>query len=234
MKRRRIHIKKYARYIIFILTPVIYSAVILLFVFILCAGFTAKNKPLIDSIFSANYIVEEEELGSILEEEKEDTPVVTQQKIDISDIVIPDYETVYAKLRIDNLDLSCDLYFGDSYKALKKGAAQYAGSFLPGFGKPLLITGHNHMHFEPLKDISLKDVVTITTNYGEFKYEVKDLAVKKANDSTAYNLEQDKEQLILYTCYPFNKIGITDERFFIYADKISGPDVIWQSKEVAD
>ncbi|MDF2568387.1 MAG: hypothetical protein K0R90_1843, partial [Oscillospiraceae bacterium] len=42
----------------------------------------------------------------------------------------------------------------------------------------------------------------------------------------AYDLSQKKEQLILYTCYPFNTLGLTSKRFFVYADKISGPQIV--------
>ena len=47
-------------------------------------------------------------------------------------------------------------------------------------------------------------------------------------DDTAYDLLQDKEQLIMYTCYPFEMlVGITkQERLFVYADKISGLSLI--------
>ena len=39
---------------------------------------------------------------------------------------------------------------------------------------------------------------------------------------TAYDLAADQESLILYTCYPFDEIGLTSQRFFVYADYTSG------------
>lgn len=223
MKKNEINIKKYIR---FFLPPIIYCAIILALVVLVCAGFTARYKPLIDSIFSSSYS-REKELGTIFDK---NAIITAQEEIDISEIILPDYETVYGTLKIENIELESDLYFGDSDRALKKGAAQFPGSFMPGFGKPILIAGHNNMHFNALKNISLHDTVKITTNYGEFVYEVTDLAIKKATDQTAYDLEQDKEQLILYTCYPFDRLGITADRFFVYADKVSGPRVIWQQE----
>ncbi len=224
MKRSELNIKKYVR---FFLPPIVYAVGILVLVMILCVGFTVKYKPLIDSIFSAEY-TQEKELGTIFDK---NATITAQEEIDISQVTMPDYETVYATLEIENIQLESDLYFGDSDRALKKGAAQFPGSFMPGFGKPILIAGHNNMHFNALKNINLHDTVKITTNYGEFVYEVTDLAIKKATDQTAYDLEQDKEQLILYTCYPFDRLGITADRFFVYADKVSGPRVIWQQEE---
>lgn len=223
MGKSKFNAKKYTR---FFLVPIIYCAMILALVALVCAGFTLKYKPLIDSVFSSDY-TQQKELGTIFDKT---TAVVSQEKIDISQITLPDYETVYATLQIESLGLECDLYFGDSDRALKKGAAQFPGSFMPGFGKPILIAGHNNMHFNALKNVNLHDMVKITTNYGEFTYEITDLAIKKATDPTAYDLEKNQEQLILYTCYPFDRLGITAERFFVYADKVSGPEVIWQSE----
>ena len=33
----------------------------------------------------------------------------------------------------------------------------------------------------------------------------------------------DKESLIMYTCYPFDELGLTSDRFFVYAKFVSGP-----------
>ena len=70
------------------------------------------------------------------------------------------------------------------------------------------------------------DIVTITTSYGVFEYQVTDMQVKSSTDKSAYDLKQDKEQLILYTCYPFDMLGLTPNRYFVYADKISGPSIV--------
>ena len=70
-------------------------------------------------------------------------------------------------------------------------------------------------------------MVTIKTSYGVYEYQVTGSRVAHHLDDTAYDLMQDKEQLIMYTCYPFEMlVGITkQERLFVYADKISGPVV---------
>ena len=46
--------------------------------------------------------------------------------------------------------------------------------------------------------------------------------MKDLLDVTAYDLAADQESLILYTCYPFDEIGLTSQRFFVYADYTSG------------
>lgn len=142
------------------------------------------------------------------------------------DIQIPTYETLYARLEIEQVEISADLYFGDSNKVLKKGLGQYIGSFIPGYGKPLLISGHNNGQFHKLKNVQEGDIVTITTSYGVYQYQVTGMQIAASTDKSAYDLGQNKEQLILYTCYPFDTLGLTPNRYFVYADKISGPSIV--------
>ncbi len=56
--------------------------------------------------------------------------------------------------------------------------------------------------------------VEIKTSYGNYMYEITDTAVKKATDRSAYDLSADYENLIMYTCYPFDEFGLTSQRYF--------------------
>ena len=51
------------------------------------------------------------------------------------------------------------------------------------------------------------------------------MRVSTDTDTTAYDLEADEENLIMYTCYPFGTTNYTDERFFVYCDYVSGPTI---------
>ena len=42
-------------------------------------------------------------------------------------------------------------------------------------------------------------------------------------DETAYDFTRTDENLSLYTCYPFDALGFTPNRFFVYAKYVSGP-----------
>ena len=65
--------------------------------------------------------------------------------------------------------------------------------------------------------------IRVTTYYGEYVYEVTETAVHEATDDTSYDFSRTDENLILYTCYPFDSLGYTPFRFFVYADYVSGP-----------
>ena len=73
----------------------------------------------------------------------------------------------------------------------------------------------------------------VQTNYGHYTYKVSNTKVVKADDSSAYNLSEEHENLILYTCYPFGDVTKNrKERFFVYCDRIDdGPTIKIQIDE---
>lgn len=147
--------------------------------------------------------------------------------INQSEIEFPGYETQYARLLCDTLDMDVKIYWGDSDEVFREGAGQYIGSFLPGYGGVILLGAHDSMYFEPLQNVKEGDIFVIRTNYGEFQYKVTGTKVASDNDDEVFNYISDEEQLVMYTCYPFGTlIGVKDQRFYVFADKVSGPEVI--------
>jgi sortase A len=155
--------------------------------------------------------------------------VVTENStyVDINTITFPTNDTIYGQLDIENISISCPLLFGDDDKALNKGAGQYAGSFFPGYGGPILIAGHNNTCFKNLKNAKIGDTVKITTSYGIYKYRIARTDVRMDADTSAYTLKKsDGEILQLYTCLRVNTpVGNIKERFYAYGDLISGPKI---------
>lgn len=142
-----------------------------------------------------------------------------------SDIVYPTGNTRYGKIIITNNDQIFDipLYFGDTNAILRRGAGHYMGSHFPGEGSTILVSAHNNTFFNCLKYLKLGDVVEVRTSYGIYKYEVTELRVLDKNDPTAFDLSSESENLVLYTCYPFNALGLTNKRYFVSTKLISGP-----------
>lgn len=153
--------------------------------------------------------------------------LVASKTIKASDIVQPTFGDMFAKLKISSVNIKVNLYYGDGKNQLRNGVGLFNGSFLPGFNRTILIAGHSIPYFEPLGQIKVGDIIDISTHYGDFKYQVTGTKIADANDESNYDLEQrEKEQLILYTCYPFEIIGYKPDRLFVYADKISGPAIL--------
>ncbi|MBQ5559258.1 MAG: sortase, partial [Lachnospiraceae bacterium] len=63
----------------------------------------------------------------------------------------------------------------------------------------------------------------IRTNYGNYQYEITGTKITDNEDRSAYDLAKNEENLIMYTCYPFDTLGLTNLRAFIYAKYVSGP-----------
>ncbi|EOW2629534.1 class D sortase [Enterococcus hirae] len=150
-----------------------------------------------------------------------------QAEINSSQIQFPKYGEHYGEISIPTLKLKVPLYFGDSESILRKGAGQYMGSVFPGEIGTTLIGGHNIDSFGKLLNIQPNEQIDIQTTYGSYHYTVTDKKVaNKADWQIAKELRQQKNrELILYTCYPIDSLGLTNERLFITANLISGPKI---------
>ncbi len=149
-----------------------------------------------------------------------------QKWIGKSEVQNPAVGERYARVSCEDMELDAFLYFGDTEEILKHGIGQYEKSSLPGFGSTILVCGNNHTYMAPLENIKVKNIITVVTEYGTYQYQVRETQVVKAEDTAACQLDSKTEQLILYTSYPFGEIfAKSEERFFVYCDKISGPEV---------
>ncbi|MCR5792367.1 MAG: class D sortase [Lachnospiraceae bacterium] len=146
--------------------------------------------------------------------------------IALSDIPKPVAGSVYGCIENKETGLEAPLYFGDTEEILDKGAGQYMASALPGQAGTTLVSAHNLTYFKELEQLKEGDKIELTTGYGEFVYQVKQIAIEDRSKEDACLLEEKTEQLVLYTCYPFELTGKeTKERYFVYCEKISGPTI---------
>lgn len=128
----------------------------------------------------------------------------------------PEYGTKYAQIEIDKIGVNLPVYFGDTLEILKNGVGHSSGSYFPGEGGSIIYMGHNSKQvFRKFSEMKKKDKVKITTDYGEFNYEVYDMKLVIETDKLP--IQKDEEILMIYTCYPFDNIGYTKQRYVIYA-----------------
>ncbi|MFA6309080.1 MAG: class D sortase [Clostridia bacterium] len=142
-------------------------------------------------------------------------------------VSFPDYGNVFGKIDIPAVNLSSLLIYGDDDECLSRGAGQYIGSFIPGYGSTTLISGHKNTVFKNLKSVKKGNTINITTTYGIYSYKVTKIAIKLDSDASAYNLETKYDNIILYTCiWQDTPVGSVKMRYFVYADYIKGPRFI--------
>ncbi|MBR0414219.1 MAG: class D sortase [Clostridia bacterium] len=142
-------------------------------------------------------------------------------------IALPTFNQQYAEIQSTDLGMDAPVFWGDSDLILRTGAGTYTGSSLPGYGSSILMSAHNTTYFKGLENAKEGDKITVTTTYGIFTYQVSKIAVLDADDASAVDYFSDKEQLVLYTCYPFQPLAsVSAQRLFVYCDKVAGPTVI--------
>lgn len=142
-----------------------------------------------------------------------------------SEIEYPTRGTIYGLVQIPELNLSEKLVFGDSKEDLKIGVGHFAGSHFPGESSTCLIAGHNNNKFNALKNAKIGMEIIISTHYGRYVYRIRDIKVVSPDDTSAYDLNAPVENVILYTCYPFDVPGFKSKRLFVYGEYVSGPKI---------
>lgn len=186
--------------------------------------------PVIEPLMSIYSLISSDYAPNLNDQSSTDlyaNKLTTSEVIKASDIIQPTYGDSFGKIIIDSVNIKVNLYYGDGKDQLRNGVGLFGGSFLPGFNRTALIAGHSIPFFEPLGKIKIGDIIKISTHYGDFEYKITNTKIAEANDNSNYDLEQkEQEQLILYTCYPFEIIGYKSQRLFVYADKISGPTIM--------
>lgn len=157
-------------------------------------------------------------------DESDDT---SEETVKSSSIQFPLNGYKFAELSIDGTSIqNVSLFFGDGKKVLKLGVGMYIGSSFPGMGSTCLISGHNNRDFHALKDVEIGMLIRVSTGYGEYTYRVTACELHKNTDSSAYDLGAENENIILYTCYPFDELGVTSMRYFVYGEYVSGPRIL--------
>jgi len=131
----------------------------------------------------------------------------------------PEYGTQYATIQIPKIDVNLPVYFGDTLEILKKGVGHSSGSYFPGEGGSIVYMGHNSAKmFRRFSELQMGNEITIKTNYGEYHYKIYDMQLIKETEVEKLPIQEQKEILMVYTCYPFNNIGYATQRYVVYAE----------------
>ena len=143
----------------------------------------------------------------------------TEFNINNQEIVRPELGENFATLKIPSLNLEKPIFHGDGKAQLSQGVGHFAGSTIPGEGGNVVLSAHRDTAFSALENIKEGDEVIVSTYYGDFTYKVSNIRITNPEDTTVCE-PTDKEQLTLYTCYPFNFIGSAPERYIVVCDYV--------------
>jgi len=187
-------------------------------VFLLCVTLivlTLACRPYIDFAFSMGrmFLVDERLIDN-------------GETITTAAVEFPSFGEEFGKLKIDKLGLMAPLYQGDTEDILSKGIGHFYGSALPGEGRNVVFSAHRNTHFAQLGALAPGDRITLDTSGGVFVYEMVD-AVIISETEEQYVMPTTTETLTLLTCYPFDFIGETTQRYIVRGRLISGPVNAW-------
>jgi len=100
---------------------------------------------------------------------------------------------------------------------LEKGVGHYKGSYFPGDNGQIVLSGHRDTVFRKLGELKLGDTLEVQMPYGDYIYEITSTKIVKSDDTSIITLQNEHEELILTTCYPFSYVGNAPKRYIIYA-----------------
>lgn len=155
--------------------------------------------------------------------------------IDGKDVVFPLSEEQYGQIECEQIGLNAPVYWYDSDEILANGVGQSLISSLPGFNGPIILSGHNTTYFRCLQDAAKGNVIKFHTNYCDYEYTVTKVQVYNETELESLLIDKtrkEKEELIMYTCYPFHAIsGRKTDRLVVFAKRTAGKDVKWREQD---
>jgi sortase A len=104
---------------------------------------------------------------------------------------------------------------------LKLAAGHVPGTAMPEAAGNVVIAGHRDTFFRKLREVQPRDLITLTTFTGSYRYSVEWTRIVEPEDVEV--TEASNEPLLtLVTCYPFFYLGSAPERFIVRARRLGG------------
>lgn len=124
------------------------------------------------------------------------------------------------ELIIPKLGASLPIFHGTDEEELEKGVGHYSKSVLPGENDNSVLSGHRDTVFRKLGEVGKGDLLVVETEAGTFTYKVKNVRIVDKNDRTVI-VPKPRATLTVSTCYPFDFIGSSPERYILVANLVS-------------
>ena len=201
-----------------LITPLIMSVGVVLFVYVLFYHQVSFVNSAFNILISENPQSDQSIYNQVM------TPIIG---IDapVVEIKYPQYGDKFAELSIDSLKMkSVPVFNCDDYLQLGYGWGRSFYSRYPGEGGKILLAGHLYTN-SALYNIKIGSEIVLKTTYGTFRYSVTQTKVVNESDSSVMAPDDTKEQLVMYTCYPYFVIGHHTQRFVVISSLKSGPIV---------
>lgn len=125
---------------------------------------------------------------------------------------------IFGTLTIPSKNIQSDIYNGE--QNLNKQNLIIDTKFNePGSGKNIVLAGHREKISKVIKQIEVNDIIQITTDEKRYNYQVNNIQIVD-QENTKLLEDTGEEQLVIYTCYPFDRWSKTNQRYVIVAKVI--------------
>ncbi|KIO65757.1 hypothetical protein B4064_2507 [Caldibacillus thermoamylovorans] len=141
-------------------------------------------------------------------------------QIDPSSLSYQKGETI-GILKIPKLKKELPIIEGTDEEELEKGVGHYTGTAYPLQNDQIVLSGHRDTVFRNFGELETGDTFIVELEYGKFKYEIYEMDIVPADDTTVIRSTAPDEILTVTTCYPFYYIGNAPERAIFYAKPVS-------------
>ncbi|MRX71571.1 class D sortase [Bacillus lacus] len=123
-------------------------------------------------------------------------------------------------LAIERLGARLPIIEGTDPDELERGVGHFTGSYYPDESGQIVLSGHRDTVFRRAGELERGDVLELLLPTGQFMYKIIETKIVDADDRSVLTLQNEKEELILTTCYPFRLVGNAPQRYIIYAERL--------------
>lgn len=127
-----------------------------------------------------------------------------------------DESELVGRIEIPRLGISAIIAEGIDARTLRRAVGHVPATALPGDDGNVVLAGHRDSFFRALKDVRAGDHVRITTQSGDYDYQVDSTDIVGAERVDLLDAS-GAATLTLITCYPFNYLGPAPGRFVVHA-----------------
>jgi sortase A len=120
-------------------------------------------------------------------------------------------------LDIPALNKELPIIEGTDEEELEKGIGHYSTTKFPDQKGRIFLAGHRDTVFKSIGALQEGDTLTLEMKNGTFTYEIFETFVVDESDVSVLEPTSPHEILTLSTCYPFEYLSSTDERYIINA-----------------
>ncbi len=124
------------------------------------------------------------------------------------------------RLEMPELGLTVPIMDDFDPESLRRGVGHIRGTASPGGLGTVGLAGHRDTYFRPLRKIAPGMSIHLVDESGSYRYEVESTEIVLPEQVRVLDI-QDRPELTLITCYPFDYVGAAPKRFIVHARLMS-------------